>query len=118
MTRTKRLLTGLLASGALAVLGGCGSDGGTGPDPGPGPDDGLPGDVAPGMIQTWAGTGAPGFDGDGNPLLRSRFYWPVDLTITATGETYVMDWNNHAVRRVTSGLMTLAGYGERAGGAP
>jgi hypothetical protein len=54
------------------------------------------------MIQTWAGTGAPGFDGNGNPLLRSRFYWPVDVLITTDGETFVMDWNNHRVRRVTA----------------
>jgi sugar lactone lactonase YvrE len=100
MTRTRRLLTGLLASGAVAMLGGCGEDGGM--DPGPAPDDGLPEDVAAGMIQTWAGTGSPGFDGNGNPLLRSRFYWPVDMLITATGETYVLDWNNHRVRRVTA----------------
>lgn len=50
-------------------------------------------------ICTWAGTGDPGFDGDGNPLLESRFYWPVDVSFTSTG-TYIMDWNNHRVRHV------------------
>jgi DNA-binding beta-propeller fold protein YncE len=49
---------------------------------------------------TYAGNGEAGFDGDGNPLLESSFYWPVDVTVTQTGETYVIDWNNHAIRVV------------------
>lgn len=111
MIRNRRLLTGLLACSAIALLGGCGDDGGMGPDPGPGPDDGTPGDVQPGMIQTWAGTGAPGFDGDGHPLIQSRFYWPVDMLITSTDEMFVLDWNNHKVRRVTASgtLQTVIG---------
>ena len=55
-----------------------------------------------GTICTWAGMGRPGWDGDAQPLLASRFYWPVDLTIVPTGETYILDWNNHRVRRVTA----------------
>jgi streptogramin lyase len=55
----------------------------------------------PGAICTWAGTGEAGWDGDGQPLLSSRLYWPIDLTITPAGEFYVIDWNNHQVRRVT-----------------
>jgi hypothetical protein len=56
----------------------------------------------PGNICTWAGTGAAGFDGDGHTLLQSEFYWPIDLTRTSTGEWYILDWNNHRVRHVTS----------------
>jgi sugar lactone lactonase YvrE len=54
----------------------------------------------PGVICTWAGMGIEAFDGDNNPLLESAFYWPVDISFTSSG-TYILDWNNHRVRRVT-----------------
>jgi DNA-binding beta-propeller fold protein YncE len=54
----------------------------------------------PGEICTWAGTGAPGFNGDGLVPEETRFYWPVDVQFTNIG-TYVLDWNNHRVRRLT-----------------
>jgi glucose/arabinose dehydrogenase len=54
----------------------------------------------PGMICTWAGLGIEAFNGDGKPLLESAFYWPVDITFASSG-TYILDWNNHRVRRVT-----------------
>jgi sugar lactone lactonase YvrE len=56
---------------------------------------------APGVICTWAGTGELGYDGDGQALTESNFYWPVDLTIDRKLGTYVLDWNNHRVRKVT-----------------
>ena len=57
---------------------------------------------APGVICTWAGTGEAGFNGDGLPRLASDLYWPVDITFVPSGETaYLLDWNNHRVRRVT-----------------
>lgn len=54
----------------------------------------------PGNICTWAGTGEPAFDGDGHALLSSDLYWPVDVTFTPAGETYLLDWNNHKVRKL------------------
>ena len=70
------------------------------------PDDGPVSfcSETPGSICTWAGTGDAGWDGDGQPLLESKFYWPVDLTITPSGQFYILDWNNHRVRHVTSEL--------------
>ena len=56
----------------------------------------------PGTICTWAGTGDAGFNGDGHPLLTSTLYWPVDLAFTANNTAYILDWNNHRVRRVTA----------------
>ncbi len=65
----------------------------------------------PGSICTWAGTGGPGWEGDGQPLLLSKFYWPMDITVTPAGDTYVMDWNNHRVRKVMADetLLTVIG---------
>ena len=79
----------------------------TGPDSGP---QTLCTD-APGSICTYAGTGEAGFNGDDQPLLASTLYWPVDLTFTPSGQTYLLDWNNHRVRRVTpeGTLVTVIG---------
>ncbi len=61
----------------------------------------------PGTICTWAGTGDAGWDGDGNVLLLSTFYWPVDVMVTHEGRVYVLDWANHRVRRAAIGDSTL-----------
>ena len=78
----------------------------TGPD-----DDQSPCSNTPNTICTYAGTGNAGFNGDGRPLLASTLYWPIDLTITPAGITYILDWNNHRVRRVDpdSTLTTVIG---------
>lgn len=83
-----------LALASLAfVLGGCSSS--TEPA-----DDG--GDKPSGpVISLWAGEPyRAAFDGDGHDLLKSWFFNPVDLEFTSTG-IYILDWNNHKVRRVT-----------------
>ena len=70
-----------------------------------GPEDPTPKSLCsdtPGTICTWAGTGEAGFNGDGRPLLASTLYWPIDLTFTDTDTPYILDWNNHRVRRVTA----------------
>lgn len=84
-----RLTKPLIGLSLVAALGACDDtdDGGkTCPD-------------TPGTICPWAGTGAPGFDGDGKSLKESRFYWPADVSFTSTG-AYILDWNNHRVRRL------------------
>jgi hypothetical protein len=55
---------------------------------------------AAGRICTWAGSGLTGFNGEDQPLLEARFYWPVDVTFTESGP-YIVDWNNHRIRHVT-----------------
>jgi len=79
---------------ALSFLIGCNSD------------DELEISNISGIIDTWAGTGSAGFDGDGQTLLKSKFYWPVDVTVAPSGEVYILDWNNHRVR-VTTSQMTF-----------
>ncbi|MBX7080128.1 MAG: hypothetical protein K1X88_13110 [Nannocystaceae bacterium] len=54
---------------------------------------------ADGISCIWAGTGKAGFNGDGKELRSSKLYWPVDVTFAESG-AYVLDWNNHKVRRV------------------
>jgi hypothetical protein len=63
----------------------------------------LPVETGPvGTIRTWAGTGEAAYDGDCNPVLQSSFYWPIDIEFTPTIGTYIVDWNNHRIRRVTA----------------
>lgn len=81
------------ALAATAVLGACedSSEPGTKkPDPCP---------ETKGTICTFIGTGHAGFDGDHLPLYESRLYWPIDMSFTSTG-AYVLDWNNHKVRKI------------------
>lgn len=102
-------VTALVAAAAIS-LSACSDESPSQPDPDPDPvaDPVVP---APGNIEHYAGTGQPGFDGDGHPLLTSRFYWPVDMLITPEEERFVLDWNNHKVRQLqTDGtLRTVLG---------
>ena len=96
--RPVRHAASVLLGLVLASSSGCSKGAGPDGDPVEEVPKSLCSDLA-GTICTWAGTGRQGWDGDGQPLLSSRFYWPVDLTITSGGEIYVLDWNNHRVRR-------------------
>jgi hypothetical protein len=53
-----------------------------------------------GTICTWAGSGKRAFDGDGKPALDTALYNPLDLEFAPDGTAYVLDWQNHRVRRI------------------
>src|SRR3954462_2986871 len=55
-----------------------------------------------GGICSWAGTGERAFNGDGLDRRVSALYWPMDLEFAPDGRGYVLDWNNHRVRRVNA----------------
>jgi DNA-binding beta-propeller fold protein YncE len=59
-------------------------------------------------IQTIAGTGASGFNGDGRPLKETSLYWPQDTYVDPAGRLWILDWNNHRVRRASSPFGTAA----------
>jgi len=84
-------------AGVLCGLAAC--EGGEAPpitpkDPPPPPCAG------PGTICTIAGTGERSFNGDGRPAIETSLYWPTDLEFSPDGRAYLLDWNNHRVRRV------------------
>lgn len=89
---TMRRFTAFALALVVAVaFYGC-SDNGTAPqqkteDPGP-------------IIETWAGNGITGFDGDGHDLMNSSFYWPMDVEFTPTQGTFIVDYNNHRIRKL------------------
>ena len=68
-----------------------------------------------GTITTVAGTGDPGFSGDGGPATSASLNGPPNLALDAVGNLYIADRNNHAIRKVgTDGIITtVAGNGNR-----
>ena len=55
---------------------------------------------ARGIVTTVAGTGAPGFSGDGGPATGARLNQPTDIAVDREGNLYIADLANHRVRRV------------------
>ena len=72
-----------------------------------------------GVIVTIAGSGTPGYSGDGGPALAATFNTPQSVLVTTGGELLVGDEHNHAIRRIDlHGIIsTLLGNGAR-GSAP
>jgi sugar lactone lactonase YvrE len=65
-----------------------------------------------GIISTVAGTGSPGFSGDGGAATNAKI-WGFDVAVDAGGNFLIADWANHRIRRVdTNGVIsTVAGTG-------
>jgi len=77
-------------------------------------------DHATGLISTVAGTGTPGFSGDGGPASRAQLRQPHSLVVDTDGSLLVCDIGNQRIRRIhlNSGTIeTYAGTGE-AGATP
>jgi sugar lactone lactonase YvrE len=69
---------------------------------------------APGTIVTVAGTGKPGFSGDGGPATQAQVQ-PGGLALDGAGNLYITDWFNNRVRKVdaaTGIITTVAGTGQ------
>ncbi len=61
---------------------------------------------ADGLFTTVAGTGAPGYLGDGGPAAAAQLAFPAGLTMGFDGSLYIADSANHAVRRILNGVIT------------
>jgi streptogramin lyase len=66
-----------------------------------------------GTIDTFAGTGARGYSGDGGPATAAQFDGPYDLRFAPNGDMYVADTGNNVIRRIdTAGMVsTVVGNG-------
>ena len=53
-----------------------------------------------GVINTLAGTGKPGYSGDGGPASKARLSLPRAVAVDANGNVYVADTGNNQVRRI------------------
>ena len=67
-----------------------------------------------GIITTVAGTGEPGFSGDGGQASAAKLDDPEAIAFDAVGDLYIDDYNNERIRRVDQQgiITTVAGTGE------
>lgn len=69
-----------------------------------------------GRISTVAGSGQPGFSGDGGPAAEAQLNQPHSIAFDAHGDLLICDIGNHRVRRLdraTGRIATYAGTGDR-----
>ncbi len=67
-----------------------------------------------GMINTIAGTGIPGYSGDGGPAISAQFSNPAGVAVNSSGDVFIADKSNSRVRMISgsTGIMsTFAGTG-------
>ena len=71
-----------------------------------------------GTVTTVAGTGESGYGGDGGPASDAVFDSPAAVAVGDDGALYVVDENNHRIRKVdsTGTVTTIAGDGQAAEG--
>lgn len=72
--------------------------------------------VAAPTIETVAGTGEPGFSGDGGPAVAAALNQPFGVAVEAGGHVWFCDTNNHVIRRLapdTGTIETMVGSGRR-----
>jgi DNA-binding beta-propeller fold protein YncE len=65
------------------------------------------------MITTLAGTGSPGYGGDGGPATAAQLNHPCGVAVDDAGTLYIIDDYNDRVRQVTPDgvITTMAGTG-------
>ena len=70
-------------------------------------------DVKSGNISTVAGSGTPGFSGDGSDPTKAQLNSPTGVTVDSGGNLYIADSLNRRIRKVASGgsISSLAGNG-------
>jgi streptogramin lyase len=67
------------------------------------------------IITTFAGTGQPGYSGDGGPANLAQLSQPHSIQFSPAGDLYICDIKNHVIRRVemkTGIITTFAGTGK------
>ena len=86
------------------------------------PDDGASLDCPAGSVCRWAGTGKLGYNNTepGAHRLESRLYYPQDVTFDADGRGYIVDFNNHRIRRaeLDGSLVDIMGADYEGDGPP
>jgi streptogramin lyase len=72
-------------------------------------------DLKTGTISTIAGTGKPGYSGDGGPAAQAQLDKPHSIQFGPDGSLYICDIGNHVIRRIdmqTKQISTFAGTGK------
>ena len=73
-------------------------------------------DAITGTITTVAGSGTPGFSGDGGNATAAQLNAPAGLAVDRAGNLYIADSFNRRIRKVTpeGGISTVVGEGSPA----
>jgi sugar lactone lactonase YvrE len=67
------------------------------------------GDPAEEIISTIAGTGEPGYAGDGGPAVEAMLLQPTDVAVAPDGSIFIADRGNSCIRRIDSeGVISTA----------
>jgi uncharacterized protein (TIGR03437 family) len=68
--------------------------------------------VSNGVISTVAGNGGRGFSGDNGPATRAELLNPQGIALDTAGNLYIVDMQEHRIRKVSNGVITtIAGNG-------
>jgi len=69
--------------------------------------------IANGTITTVAGSGTPGYMGDGGAAISAQINGPFGIALDSAGSLYIADTTNNVVRKVSPGgtISTVAGTG-------
>jgi uncharacterized protein (TIGR03437 family) len=64
-----------------------------------------------GVVTGLAGTGTPGFSGDGGPATQAELSSPKSVSVDATGNVYIAEFGNNRIRKVAADgkISTAAG---------
>jgi streptogramin lyase len=67
------------------------------------------------QISTFAGTGKPGYSGDGGPATQAQLNNPYGVVRGPDGALYICDTDNHVIRKVSANgiISTVVGTGQR-----
>ena len=70
--------------------------------------------ISGGTITTYAGSGTPGYGGDGGSAANAQLRSPTGLALDASGNLYIADTLNSAIRKISGGnITTIAGNGNQ-----
>jgi len=71
-------------------------------------------EISGGIITTIAGSGVPGFSGDGGAAAAAQLWLPSAVAVDASGSVFIADTNNQRIRMIAGGtISTIAGDGEQ-----
>jgi sugar lactone lactonase YvrE len=69
------------------------------------------------VVSVIAGTSTQGFSGDNGPAVSAQINGPRGIWLTTSGTLYFADYDNHRIRKITSGIIsTVAGSGSVGSG--
>jgi uncharacterized protein (TIGR03437 family) len=72
--------------------------------------------ISQGILMLFAGTGVEGSSGDEGPAAQAALSYPAGVAADLNGTVYIADSGNNAVRKVTGGIISIAGTLKRPTG--